>query len=94
MVCFFSVSALRAETEATGTNLPCGKLNQSRANTGADTFCYTNPDAAVVPMVATGHDTIYAYRCVSGYAEITSRTYEEIDRRGFARQLWTPLSTH
>jgi hypothetical protein len=77
----------------TGANLPCGKMNQAPDNQGADAFCRSAPDAAVVPMVATGHDTIYAYRCVAGQAKIADRIIKDLDQRGFARQLWTPLST-
>jgi hypothetical protein len=75
----------------TGANLPCGKINQSRDNPGAEAFCRDNPSAAGVPAYATGHDTIYSYRCVSGRSAI-DRTRFTVDRRGFAAELWTPLN--
>ncbi|OYV37925.1 MAG: hypothetical protein B7Z80_11500 [Rhodospirillales bacterium 20-64-7] len=74
-----------------GANLPCRKMNTARANTGAAAFCRSNPDAPVVPAFATGHDSIYEYRCRSGKAEITGRTLFDLDSRGFAKRLWTPL---
>jgi hypothetical protein len=74
----------------TGANLPCEKMNTARDNKGAEAFCRTNPDAPVVPVFATGHDTIYSYRCVAGRAEITGTTFP-MDARGFAATLWTPV---
>jgi hypothetical protein len=73
-----------------GANLPCGKLNTSRQNTGADAFCRTEPEADFVPMAATGHDSIYSYRCHDGKAEVLRVTYE-VDERGFAKSLWMAL---
>ena len=74
----------------TGANLPCGKLNTARDNTGADAFCRTNPDAPVVPAFATGHDAAYAYRCANGHAAVTGETFQP-DPRGFAASLWAPI---
>lgn len=73
-----------------GANLPCAKMNAKRKNAGADGFCRDNPAAESVPAFATGHDTIYAYRCRSGRAEVTA-TIRQLDRRGFARALWVEL---
>ena len=39
-----------------GANLPCGKLNTSRHNAGAEAYCRTDPEADFIPMAATGHD--------------------------------------
>lgn len=75
-----------------GANLPCSKMNTDESNTGAEAFCKDNPTADSVPMVATGHDTIYSYRCKDGHAEIARRLYQ-IDQRGFAQSLWTPVAT-
>jgi len=73
-----------------GANLPCGRLNTSRQNEGAENFCRTDPEADFVPLVATGHDSIYAYRCHDGKAEILRVSYE-LDERGFAKSLWMVL---
>ena len=73
-----------------GANLPCAKMNAKRENSGADSFCRDNPGADSVPAFATGHDTIYAYRCRGGRAEVTA-TIQQLDQRGFARALWVEL---
>jgi len=73
-----------------GANLPCAKMNAKRENAGADSFCRDNPAAESVPAFATGHDTIYAYRCRAGRAEVTA-TIRQLDERGFARTLWVEL---
>jgi hypothetical protein len=74
----------------TGANLPCEKMNSARNNPGAEQFCRDSPDADAIPAFATGHDTIYAYRCRSGKPEITGTVFK-LDRRGFAAALWAPL---
>jgi hypothetical protein len=73
-----------------GANLPCGKMNTSRRNPGAEEFCRTDPDADFVPMAATGHDTIFSYRCRGGKPEVAHTSYD-LDQRGFAKSLWVPL---
>ena len=74
----------------TGANLPCGKMNTIRDNQGADEYCRANADADVVPAFATGHDTIYSYRCTGGRPVIVGPTVA-LDARGFAARLWAPL---
>ncbi len=73
-----------------GANLPCGKMNAMRENQGADAYCRTKPDADVVPAFATGHDTIYSYRCAAGRPVIVRQTFT-LDASGFAVRLWVPL---
>ncbi|MBZ9806982.1 hypothetical protein LB542_11935 [Mesorhizobium sp. BR1-1-9] len=73
-----------------GANLPCVKMNATRDNPGADEFCRRNPNEDGVPAVATGHDTVFSYRCRDGKAEVTGQTWK-LDKRGFARKLWTAL---
>jgi hypothetical protein len=73
-----------------GANLPCAKMNAARDNPGADEFCRQNPNAEGVPAVATGHDTVYSYRCRNGQAEIADELWE-LDERGFAKKLWAAL---
>ena len=52
-----------------GANLPCGKANTyCDPSAGVVQWCRDNPDASVVPAVATGHDTIYEWRCQGGRA--------------------------
>jgi len=42
-----------------GANLVCDKANTRRLLPGATAWCRSNPNAANIPMVATGHDTVY-----------------------------------
>jgi hypothetical protein len=74
----------------TGANLPCGKANTARTNSGADAWCRDNPNATFVPAVASGHDTIYRWRCRNGSADI-ERQESTVDRRGFIAQYWKRL---
>lgn len=73
-----------------GANLPCFKMDTARHNTGADAFCQNNKDNDAVPLVASGHASIYAYKCVGTRAEIADTMYK-LDERGFARDLWKRL---
>jgi hypothetical protein len=73
-----------------GANLPCAKMNASRDNMGADDFCRQNANAEEVPAFATGHDSVYAYRCRNGKAEVADEIWQ-LDGRGFATKLWVEL---
>jgi hypothetical protein len=73
-----------------GANLPCEKMNAARENPGAAEYCRGNPAADVVPAFATGHDTIYSYRCAAGRPIIAGQTFV-LDSRGFAARLWAPI---
>jgi hypothetical protein len=73
-----------------GANLTCGKANVSRTSTGAAEFCQQNPGSDVVPMAATGHDTIYDWKCVGSKAQ-TSRQIATVDPRGFIARNWKEL---
>lgn len=76
-----------------GANLPCAKMNVSRDNPGADEYCKANPNDDVVPAVATGHDAVYSYKCQNGKAEVAGNPWK-LDKRGFAKELWTTLPDH
>lgn len=73
-----------------GVNLPCGKLEVSRKNRGAVAYCRHHPGASIVPMAATGHDTIYFFTCSKTKAKISKRNWS-VDRRGFGIELWKPM---
>jgi hypothetical protein len=73
-----------------GANLNCGKANLSRSLPGAREFCRENPDAGSIPMAATGHDTIYDWRCV-GRRAIAARTVVAVDGQGYDAGNWRAL---
>ncbi len=73
-----------------GANLPCGKADTSRNSPGATAYCRENPGSDVVPKAATGHDTIFRWRCV-GRAAQPSGPVEKVDSRGFFRRYWKVL---
>lgn len=73
-----------------GANLSCGKADASRQSPGADRFCKQNPDSIGVPMSATGHATVYDWKCVGRDARIIGQIVE-IDGRGFIAENWKQL---
>lgn len=73
-----------------GANLVCDKANANRSSPGAEEFCKENPGANVVPMAATGHDTIYAWKCVGKRARISGQA-QKLDSRGFIAGNWKQL---
>jgi hypothetical protein len=74
----------------TGANLPCGKANVSRTSAGATDWCRGNPEAEFVPASATGHDTIFRWRCRNGAPAIVGQT-SAVDPRGFVAAYWKRL---
>jgi len=73
-----------------GANLNCGKADTRRSLPGATAFCRANRDAEIVPMVATGHDTIYAWRCVATRA-VAGKALVAVDAQGYAADNWKAL---
>ncbi|MFO1104431.1 MAG: hypothetical protein U1E20_16180 [Methylocystis sp.] len=73
-----------------GANLVCGKANASKSLPGAAAFCKDNPGSDMIPMAATGHDTIYEWKCVGPNAQIL-RQSAAVDPRGFIAENWKPL---
>lgn len=73
-----------------GANLVCDKADVSRDSYGAEKYCRQNPGSAGVPMSATGHATIYEWRCVGREARI-ARQSTAIDDRGFIAGNWKQL---
>jgi len=73
---------------AVGANLPCGsKADRAKRNPGAEIYCRENPAATDVPAFATGHETIYSWRCAAGKA-VRGAPFAELDRRGFRSDIW------
>jgi len=73
-----------------GANLVCGKADVSRSSQGAERFCRQNPDSIDVPMSATGHATVYEWKCVGRKARIV-RQSTKVDARGFIAENWKQL---
>ncbi|WP_292528021.1 hypothetical protein [Methylocystis sp.] len=73
-----------------GANLVCGKADASQSLPGAAAFCKDNPGSDMIPMAATGHDTIYEWKCVGPNAQI-ARKIVNVDSRGFIAENWKPL---
>jgi hypothetical protein len=73
---------------ARGANIPCeSKADRSKFNRGAANYCRENPNAADVPAYATGHNTVYFWKCAAGQAK-RGQTVSATDRRGFRTDLW------
>jgi hypothetical protein len=70
-----------------GANLNCGKANASRSLPGASAYCRDHPGSAFIPMSATGHDTIYDWRCVGGRA-VAGKTNLTVDALGYVADNW------
>jgi hypothetical protein len=71
-----------------GANIPCdSKADRSKFNRGAVNYCSENPNAADVPAYATGHNTVYLWKCVAGQAK-RGKTVSATDRRGFRTDFW------
>jgi hypothetical protein len=73
---------------ARGANIPCdSKADRSEVNRGAENYCRENPNGAEVPAYATGHRTIYRWKCVEGRAE-RGPTLIATDSRGYRTDIW------
>lgn len=70
-----------------GANLPCGKAETRRDLPGADAWCADNAGSDFIPMSATGHATIYRWRC-EGPRAVTAGTLLSVDPRGFISDYW------
>lgn len=72
-----------------GANLPCNaKMNTSRTpNAGERSYCKSHANAAFIPKVATGHDTLYAWRC-EGTKAVAGKAVGKLDARGYLARIW------
>src|SRR5580693_3766123 len=70
-----------------GANLNCGKADTRRSLPGAREYCRANPDADNIPMVATGHATIYGWRCV-GRSAVATKAVAAVDPHGYDAGNW------
>ena len=74
-----------------GANLNCGKADVSVRSQGGDEWCRENPNDQSIPMSATGHSTIYSWRC-SGTRAVPDRKISPVDYRGFEMLNWKVLN--
>ena len=74
-----------------GANLPCGKANTAKTLPAATQWCDTHPNSDFIPMVVTGHDTLYSWRCI-GRAAHAGAMVGKLDARGFFAEYWKKLS--
>lgn len=76
-----------------GANLPCeSKANTDKTPTNADQdFCKANPSTDFIPAAVSGHDTIYAWACKDGKAEIAKQVFQ-VDKRGYIAEIWYPIN--
>ena len=74
-----------------GANLDCGKADTRRRLSGATAFCRDNPNADAVPMAATGHATVYSWRCVHGQA-MAGKVVMPVDAQGFIADNWKTVN--
>jgi hypothetical protein len=70
-----------------GANLDCDKANTRRMLPGATAWCRSNPNAANIPMVATGHDTVYEWSC-KGTRPVAGRQVMQVDPQGYVANNW------
>lgn len=75
-----------------GANLPCqAKVSTDKTPSPAIVdFCKTSPDADVIPMSVTGHETIFSWRCVKGAPE--AKQVDEADAQGYMKSIWYELA--
>jgi hypothetical protein len=74
-----------------GANLNCGKAETSKTSQGGDEWCRSHPDDVMIPMAATGHATIFSWRC-SGDRAVPAKVISKVDDQGFEVINWKPLN--
>jgi hypothetical protein len=87
----FRCAAGQVEVCTAGANLPCGKASENRTpGSGVTQWCHDHPNADMVPAVATGHDTLFAWAC-RGTAPLITRQIAHTDTRDFIAEYWKTL---
>jgi hypothetical protein len=72
-------------------NLNCGKAETSKTSRGGAESCRFHPNDVMIPMAATGHATIFSWRC-SGDRAVPAKVISKVDDRGFIVINWKPLN--
>ena len=75
-----------------GANLPCeSKADMSKTpNDAENDFCKQNPNSDFIPAAATGHETVYEWRCTDGAPAIVKQAVQT-DAQGFLADFWYKL---
>jgi hypothetical protein len=73
-----------------GANLDCFKAETRRALPGATAWCRANPGSNIIPMSATGHDTIYEWSC-KGRRAIAGKVAVTVDPQGYIADYWKEI---
>jgi hypothetical protein len=76
---------------AVGANLVCDKADQRRELPGATAWCNDNPRSDSVPMVATGHATIYEWSCKRRRA-VAGKVVVTVDPQGYIAENWKDVA--
>jgi hypothetical protein len=70
-----------------GANLDCGQADVHRSLLGGDAYCRENPGSDSIPMAATGHATIYDWRC-EGRRAVAGKANRAVDAQGYIADNW------
>ncbi len=73
-----------------GANLVCDKADTRRTLPGASAWCRNHPGAKFIPMVATGHATIYDWSC-AGRRAVAGRIVQPVDAQGYIAGNWKKI---
>lgn len=84
---YFRCARHRVWVCVVGANLHCGKADTRRTLPGADAWCAEHPGSDFIPASATGHDTIYRWRC-DGPRAAADGPALTLDPNGFIAEFW------
>ncbi len=76
-----------------GANLPCyEKANLDKTpNEGMVNYCKENPGSDFIPMSATGHSTVYDWKC-DGTTPVAGKQFAEVDSQGYQKDIWYEIN--
>ena len=75
-----------------GANLNCGKADLRRTSQGGTAWCESHVNSDFIPMFATGHQTVFAWRCVGSVA-VPDKEVQIVDHAGYVAAYWRSLGT-
>jgi hypothetical protein len=84
---YYRCSGGRTLACVVGANIPCFKASKARSLPGATQYCRQNPGSDFIPMAATGHDTIYEWKCVGTKAR-PGKPVAPLDAEGYFAENW------